>query len=252
MNLNVPDTRQLELTARLRDGQHLVATEVANEFGVSVDTIRRDILALEAKGKAQRVRGGAVPVAQPAAPLHMRLSDNPPLDQSTIQMAIREIGNAPTLLVDGGRTTLCVIEHLPAKEGRLVITPSPWVAVACQQRDIPVFLLGGMLRPQGGIATGELTLERIVKVTADIAILGVCGIDADFGLSSDDHDEAMMKRAMHEAAKRTIVVTEPSKIGLRARHHTLALSDIDMIVTDPSTDSACALDARVANLVASE
>ena len=168
---------------------------------MSIDTIRRDILALEANGKAHRVRGGAVPVAAPAVPLHARLADGAPLSQTLIKAAIREIGDAPTLLVDGGRTTLCVIEHLPVQKGRLVITPSPWVAIACQQKGIAVFLLGGMLRPQGGIATGDTGIGRIAGVSADIAILGACGIDEDFGLSSDDHDESMMKRAMYEGGK---------------------------------------------------
>ena len=243
MILNIPDTRQSELAARLRDGHQIVAAEAAKEYGVSIDTIRRDILALEAEGRARRVRGGAVSVAPPAAPLHMRLTEGTPVSQTIVKAAIREIGDALTLLVDGGRTALCVVENLPMQDGRLVITPSPWVAIACQSRGIAVFLLGGTLRPQGGIATGEIALDRVAGVSADIALLGACGIDEGFGLSSDDHDEAMMKRAMHAAANRTIVVTEGSKIGRRARHHTLALSEIDMIVTDTKDEMTWALKA---------
>lgn len=243
MNLNIPDTRQSELAARLRDGQQIVAAEAAKEYGVSIDTIRRDILALEADGRAQRVRGGAVPVAPPAAPLHTRLTEGTPVSQIMVKAAIREIGDARTLLVDGGRTALCVVENLPTQDGRLVITPSPWVAIACQNRGIAVFLLGGTLRPQGGIATGVTALDRIAGTSADIALLGACGVDESFGLSSDDYDEALMKRAMHAAANRTIIVTEGSKIGRRARHHTLALSEIDTIITDTKDEMAWALKA---------
>lgn len=241
MSLNVPDTRQAELAARLRDGHQIVAVDVANEYGVSIDTVRRDILALEAEGKAQRVRGGAVPVATPAAPLHARLASEALVNQSLIKAAIEEIGDAQTLIIDGGRTVLAVVEHLPAQDGRLVITPSPWVAIACQNRDIDVFMLGGALRAQGGIATGENALNRVAGVSADIAVLGACGLDRDFGLSSDDHDEAQMKRAMHKAASRTIIVTEGAKIGRRARHRTLPLAEIDVIVSDAPTDAVKAL-----------
>lgn len=241
---NVPEIRQLELAERLSDGQQIVASQAAREYGVSLDTIRRDILALEADGKAQRVRGGAVPIAPPARALHTRLTDDAPISQALIKTAIQQIGDAHTLLVDGGRTVLGVVESLPAQEGRLVITPSPWVAIACQQNGIAVFLLGGKLHPQGGIATGELALDRVAGVSADIAILGACGIDDTFGLSSDDHDEALMKRAMHAAAKRTIVVTEGAKVGRRARHHTLAISDIDSIVTDANTESTLGIQLR--------
>ena len=159
MTLNVPDTRQAELAVQLSNGHQVVAAEAADQYGVSVDTIRRDILALEAEGKAQRVRGGAVPVSNPATPLHTRLEEGAPISRKMISAAIAEIGEAQTLLVDGGRTVLAVIEDLPPQEGRLVITPCPWIAIACQKKAISVFLIGGALRPQGGIATGETAIE---------------------------------------------------------------------------------------------
>ncbi|TRD15570.1 DeoR/GlpR family DNA-binding transcription regulator [Palleronia caenipelagi] len=249
MPLNVPDIRQAELAARLRGGHQIVAVDVANEYGVSIDTVRRDILALEADGKAQRVRGGAVPVAAPAAPLHTRLASEAPVNRSMIKVAIEEISDAQTLIVDGGRTVLAVVEHLSAQNGRLVITPSPWVAIACQNRDIDVFMLGGALRAQGGIATGENALDRVAGVSADIAVLGACGLDRDFGLSSDDYDEAQMKRAMHQAAGRTIIVTEGAKLGRRARHRTLPLAEIDVIVSDAPPDAAKALRPCTTKLV---
>ncbi|MEM9578522.1 MAG: DeoR/GlpR family DNA-binding transcription regulator [Pseudomonadota bacterium] len=239
MNLNVPDTRQSLLADRLEAGQHIVAIEAAREFGVSVDTIRRDILAMEAAGKAHRVRGGAIPVATPALPLHERLEGAAAISVDMVEAALHEIGQASTILVDGGTTTLRIMEHLQILPDRLVMTPSPWIAIACQARGIEVFLLGGRLRPQGGIATGDSALEQIGKVAVDVALLGACGLDAKFGLSSDDHDEAHMKRAMQRAAKRAIVVTLGDKIGRKARHHTFAVHQIDTVVTDaPSHQTA--------------
>lgn len=249
MILNIPDTRQSELAERLSKGQQIVAAEAAREYDVSIDTIRRDILALEAEGKAVRVRGGALPVNPPSPPLHTRLKNEPPISPSLVTATLHQIGAAKTLLIDGGRTALSVAEQLAAQDGLLVITPSPWVAITCQQRDIDVFLLSGMLRPQGGIATGELALDRVAGVRADIAILGACGIAADFGVSTDDHEEALMKRAMHNAANRTLVVAEGAKIGSRARHHTLALANIDTIVTDASAHAVEALKSATANVI---
>ncbi|WP_425040965.1 DeoR/GlpR family DNA-binding transcription regulator [Primorskyibacter sp. S187A] len=251
MDLNVPDTRQMEIATRLESGQHLVALELAQEFAVSVDTIRRDILALEASGKARRVRGGAVPCATPSAPLHERIEAEPPANADMFRAAIRWISDAPTLLIDGGRTTLGLIDYLPVREDRLIITPSAWVAVACQNKGLSVFVLGGMLRPRGGIATGDACLDRAAEVSADIAILGACGIDAAFGLSTDDHDEAMVKRALHAAASRTMVITQSAKLGRRARHHTLALNDIDAIVTDAAPEALSKLAPDVARRVVS-
>ncbi len=249
MNLNVPDTRQAELAVRLNNGHQIVAADAADEYGVSVDTIRRDILALEAEGKAQRVRGGAIPLTVPAMPMHTRLEEGTAISRGVVQAAVCEIGDAQTLLVDGGRTVLAVVECLPAQVGRLVITPSPWVAIACQNNGIAVFLLGGTLRPQGGIATGETALDRVAGVAGDIAVLGACGLDQEFGLSSDDYDEAQMKRAMHQAANRTVVVTESEKFGRKARHQTLAMAELDAIVSDAEPDAISFLKPTTTRLV---
>ena len=73
--LNTPEARQGILKGRAAEGSPLVLTHLAEEFGVSTDTIRRDLLALEAQGAVQRVRGGALPVAAPAAPMLERLKN---------------------------------------------------------------------------------------------------------------------------------------------------------------------------------
>ncbi|MEP3297924.1 MAG: DeoR/GlpR family DNA-binding transcription regulator [Pseudoruegeria sp.] len=241
MSLNIPDTRQRELAQRLEHGQQIIATDVAAEFDVSIDTIRRDILSLEAAGKAERVRGGAVPLARPASPIHARLATAAPVDMGLVNLAITAIGSAQTLLIDGGVTTLALIAHLPDAADRFVITPSPWIAIACQERGIPVFLLGGALSPSGGIATGEETLGKVLNVAADIALLGACGIDSEFGLSSDIFEESQMKRAMQRSAQRTFIITDRSKFGRRARHHTLAWPQIDLLLTDASQTQTEAL-----------
>jgi DeoR family fructose operon transcriptional repressor len=236
MDLNIPDTRQHILAQRLAAGSQIVATDVAAEFDVSLDTIRRDILSLEAKGVAQRVRGGAMPIARPADPLHARIGAAEQINPTIIDAAIREIGDAPTLLMDGGATTLSLIPRLAGIKNRLVITPSPWIAIACQEHGIEVFLIGGTLSQRGGMAVGDTALTETAQVAVDIAVLGTCGVDAEFGLSSDDHAEAQMKQAMHAAAARTLVVTNAKKIGRRARHQTLHLNQIDFLITDADHD----------------
>lgn len=236
MNLNIPDTRQRALAKRLDQGSQLIAQELAEEFDVSLDTIRRDILALEANGKARRVRGGAMPIAKPVSPMLERLSSGHGVNQAIIDATIAQIAQTPTLMVDGGTTTLAIISQLPRLDQRLVITPSPWIAIAAQERDSNVHLIGGHLSKSGGISTGNSAFSDIKNIAVDITILGVCGIDADFGLSADDYAEMHMKQAMHRAARRTIVTTDHLKLNTRARHHTLPINEIDLIITDASSE----------------
>ncbi|MEM1130936.1 MAG: DeoR/GlpR family DNA-binding transcription regulator [Pseudomonadota bacterium] len=231
MDLNNPETRQDVLGTRLRHGGQIVAADVASEFGVSLDTIRRDIIALETAGRARRVRGGAVPVLPPAPPLQDRLAERPAIPAIAAR-ALARLEDCATLMLDGGATVLAIAERLPPRPGRLVITPSPWVALACQRNGVEVFMIGGRLSASGGVNVGEDALLRMGEIRADVAVLGACALDAEYGLGADDFDESRLKQAMHDAAASTMVVTDQGKIGLAARFRALASGCLDLIVTD--------------------
>lgn len=238
--LNVPETRQQQLLARLASGEQLIAQDLAAEFGVSLDTIRRDIIALEQLGKAQRVRGGAVATVPASAPLQYRVSTSTQAIDAIVARALRSVDAADTLLLDGGATVLALAERLQPKPGLLVMTPSPWVAVACQKNGVDVFMLGGQLSVRGGVNVGDPALLATSGLYADIAVLGACGLDAEFGLSVDDLQEAYLKHAMSRAAKSTLVLASRGKIGCRARHRAVALEEIDSLVTDAEPASVAA------------
>lgn len=230
--LNVPETRQQQLLAKLAIGEQLIAQDLAVEFEVSLDTIRRDIIALEQQGKAQRVRGGAVATAPASPPLQYRVPGQSPSIDAIADRALSLINHADTLLLDGGATVLALAERLQPKPRLLVMTPSPWVAVACQKNGVEVFMLGGQLGVRGGVNVGDTALLAASNLYADIAVLGVCGLDAEFGLSADDLQEAHLKHAMSRTAKSTLVLASREKIGRRARHRAVANEDIDCLITD--------------------
>ncbi|MSU90131.1 DeoR family transcriptional regulator [Rhodobacteraceae bacterium 2CG4] len=242
MDLNIPETRQAALARRLAGGHALGAAELAAEFGVSVDTVRRDIIALERAGRARRVRGGAVPVARAAGPVQQRLGADPDLARIAAA-ALPRLKDCRTLLLDGGASVQAVAERLPQRPDLLVITPSPFVAIACQRRGIAVHMLGGRLSPRGGVNTGQDALAEAGDIAAEIAVLGACGLEPGFGLSSDDPGESRLKRAMAGAAAQVMVVTAAAKLGRRARHRTLPAGAIDLLVTDADAAAAASLAA---------
>ncbi len=226
--LAIPDLRRDWLADRLGRGATLSIADLARETGVSVDTIRRDLAALEAAGRARRVRGGAVP-ATPAAPLRERAA---PLPEGLVRRAAAALGGARTLILDGGTTVAALARVLEPLPDRLIVTPSPHVAAITHGRGIATIVVGGPVSGRGGIATGAEAQAAIAAHFADIAILGACGLDAAAGLSSDDHAESGVKRAMAGAAARTMVLAGAAKLGRRARHLTLPPEEIDTLLTD--------------------
>lgn len=230
--LNNPDLRQAILKSRLTDGAPLVATKLAQEFNVSVDTIRRDLLALEKGGDVRRVRGGALPIAQPMEPLHERIAANEPTPRNIVNAAIGQIERNSIVILDGGSTVLAVAQSLPADIRCFVVTPCPAVAMATMSNGMETLLIGGRMSPLGGIAVGAHAERTIGEIAADLCLLGACGIQPKFGLCADDSEEAGVKRSMAEAAQRVAVLATKEKFDRRARHRALKCDEIDLVITD--------------------
>lgn len=232
MELNTPDVRLGILRDRLVAGTPLVVSDLAEEFAISADTVRRDLIALERLGAARRVRGGALPPARPAAPLRERAGVDLAVAGRIAHAALNCVRGATTLLIDGGTTCQAFARVLGPVRDLVVITPSPFVAAETCRRGIETVILPGRVSESGGIATGLSCETMLGEIAADAALLGSCGIDAEFGLSSDDLLESAVKRSLALAAARKIVLCDASKLGRRARHRTLSPDEIDLVVTD--------------------
>ncbi|WP_370311736.1 DeoR/GlpR family DNA-binding transcription regulator [Sagittula sp.] len=240
---NSPEARQDALRLRLDRGLPLNLAALAEEFGVSTDSIRRDLKALEAQGHARCIRGGALPVTRPAAHTLDRLGHSGAEQAALAATALPLIENGMVLMMDGGTSVLALAQGLPHLPDCLVVTPAPAVALATLAAGIPTHLVGGRLSGFGAVAVGHETVTALDGIAADLAFIGVCGLDAGFGLSADDPDEAHVKRAMIASAHRAVVLTGAAKLGLRARHRVAPCTALDLLITDATTDLTAPLAA---------
>lgn len=232
LDLNNPQTRRDALRERLEQGTPLIATVLSAELGVSIDTIRRDLIALEQRGLVRRTRGGAMPVTAPMQPYLSRVDEPDPMIEPLAAGAVQLVPERATVFLDAGTTMNAVAAQLPETFRGLIVTPAPSVALAALSRGAKVHLIGGTLCPDGAMATGGQAERTAGDFAADICLLGACGCWPDFGLSAEDAGEAGVKRAMAQASAKVVVVTSASKLDWRGRHRVLSLHEIDTLVTD--------------------
>lgn len=232
MQINSPETRQADLVERLQYGEPLATRDLEREYQVSTATLRRDLIALESRGLLKRIKGGVMPVTAPATLLRQR----PVADVAWVaqqRAAVHQlVADTTCLFFDGGRTAAAIARLLPANYRGTVITPSPHVAADTLAHNIDTIVLGGHLSAFGGIVVGTDAERAVDDTTADIAILGACGLDANFGLSADDLQEASMKRRMAINARYVLVAAGREKLRHRARHRVLKTSEINALWSD--------------------
>jgi DeoR/GlpR family transcriptional regulator of sugar metabolism len=222
-----------------------VTTErIAADLGVSRETVRRDVLELEARGDLRRVHGGIVAVdIQPEAPLAVRSGVRQKEKRQIAKAAARLVKPGQTLFIDAGSTVTTLAEELASLSGLTIITNSFDVATRLAGHDSTrnvneIIVLGG--RPGSGIAAtyGAITVAEIGRYRADIALLSPVGLSARYGATSFDLAEAEVARAMVEHSQQVVILADHSKIGQTSRVGYCAIERIDILVVDAASSVA--------------
>jgi DeoR/GlpR family transcriptional regulator of sugar metabolism len=221
------------LVARLRREGKLVARDLAAEFGVSEDSVRRDLRDLAAAGLCQRVHGGALP-ASPAVGSHAKRSEIVPESKRRVGAAAAAlITPGITVVLDGGTTGLAVAAALPPDLAATIITHSPVTAAALTDHPAAdVIILGGRLHKRSSCACGAAAAEAAGGITADLFLLVAAGIHPKAGLTAGDPDEAAMRRILVGRSADTYVVASIEKLGTVAPYAVVGLSEVAGLVTD--------------------
>ena len=210
--------RRNALVERLNTAGRIDVSEVARDFGVTSETVRRDLTALAGLGILRRVHGGAV-----AAGFG---SSVPDLPARSAQMAAekawigavagRLIPRQGGVFVDSGSTTMHLVDHVPRSEDLTVVTNSlPFAAALAPTGRASVRTLGGLVRGPALAEIGSWAIDSLGSLHLDMAFVAVSGVDLDHGFSTPTSSEAQVKRAVIASAGRVIVMCDRSRLGAR-------------------------------------
>ncbi|ONI69401.1 DeoR family transcriptional regulator [Kribbella sp. ALI-6-A] len=237
------------LLERLSTHGRIVAKDVADELGISEDSIRRDLRELAAAGLCQRVYGGALPISPAVADYTTRQSVAIAGKNVVAGLAASLVRPGSAVILDGGTTARAVVAALPRTLEATVITHSPTIAAALtEHQGIEIFLIGGRVFRHSMVASGAAAVEAAQAVSADLFLLGVTGVHAEAGLTTGDADEAAMKRALSRRAAETYVLASAEKLGTASRFSVLALHDVAGILTDAPDDDRTVRELRGAGV----
>ena len=209
-------TRQRKqlILQRLQSGGEIVAKALSEEWGLSEDTIRRDLRALAAEGLLQRVHGGALPSSPAVGDFAARTQLEPEGKRAIGHAAAAMVKPGQVVFVDGGTSCEQLALQLPHTLAATVVTHSPTIALALVAHPlVEVVLIGGRLFKHSVVAVGAAALEAIQQVHADTYFMGVTGLHPQTGLTTGDLEEAHIKRALMAQAAETWVLASSEKLN---------------------------------------
>ena len=232
-----PEERQQAIAALVAERGRLAVTDVAERFGVTTETVRRDLAVLERAGMLRRVHGGAVPagaltLVEPG--LGERHGTRAEQKRKIAAAALDLLPDPDgSVLLDGGSSTAALADLLPPERRLLVATNSvPIAARLSAAPGISLHVLGGRVRGVTQTAVGESTVRALDDLRVDVAFLGANGITPERGFSTPDESEAATKRAMTRAAERTVVLADSTKLGREHLVRFASAAEVDVLVTD--------------------
>ena len=233
------EERQQHILERARGAGRVEVNALAEALDVTTETVRRDLTILERHGLVRRVHGGAIPVE--------RLGFEPGVETRTERLvpekdriakaALAHLPDEGTVLLDAGTTTLRLAEQLPRDRELTIVTNSLGIAaLVAQQPNLTLYLLGGRVRGRTLASVGPWVTSALKDVFVDVAFMGTNGLSVERGLTTPDQSEAAAKRAMIAAARRSVVLTDHTKIGLDHFSRFAELSDIAAVISDTGLD----------------
>ena len=207
---------------------------LAAHFGVTLQTIRRDLTELADSGKLDRVHGGAV---LPSGINNIGYEDRRTLNQaSKVDIARKCAHDIPedcSLFLNIGTTTEAVAAELKAHRNLMVVTNNMNVATTLVANETcQVIVAGGRLRRTDGGLVGTLTTETIRQFKFDIAVIGCSAVDADGDIMDFDVDEVGVSQTIINRARKVILVADHTKFQRSAPARIGTLEMVDAIYTD--------------------
>jgi DeoR family transcriptional regulator of aga operon len=224
------------ILTRLSENGSVGVTGLAEDLGVSMATIRRDLELLESQRLLSRTHGGAVSHGVLyELPLRYRSGRHEAEKHRIADAAAERLGEARAVGLTGGTTTTEVARRIAARELTVVTNALNIAAELAVRPNLKLVVTGGVARPESYELVGPLADATLDDLNLDLAFVGVDGASRS-GMTTHHEVEAHTDRRMIERARRVVVVCDASKIGRTALAMICRPGDVDELITDSAAD----------------
>ncbi len=215
---------------------------LVDRFGVTHQTIRRDLSELAEAGQLERVHGGAI---LPSTTLNIGYDERRKLNQAAkvdiARLCARHIPNDCSVFLNIGTTTEAVAAELLRHEGLLVVTNNINIAMILSANPgIEVVLTAGNLRRADGGLVGDFATQTIEQFRFDYAVIGCSALHPEGDILDFDFQEVGVSKTIIRRSDNVFLVADTSKFDRKAPAKIGALAQMDIFFTDAPPPAACA------------
>ena len=213
--------------------------ELREHFDVSMNTVRRDVAELLARGTITKVYGGvcARPTEQALTPYEVRRRGSESAKAAIGRRAAEMVHDGDIIFIDSGTTTVQMIDHLAQKRELTIITNNIEAIVrALPYENITIIALPGQVRRKTHSLTGDDAVRYLKRFNIRTAFMASTGV-SEHGVTNSSPMEYEIKKCAVENAVTTVLLISQSKFGVTGLMTFAKLDDFDILVTDEQPDA---------------
>ena len=240
--------RQKQMLNIIEEQGELSLQQLSETFtGVSVMTLRRDLIQLESSGHILRTRGGAVslkrlsehiPIPGEENEYGLRARTNTAAKNEIAKKALPFIKKGCSIYLDAGSTIMALARLLPNDHFNIITNGTNIAQEIVDRTNISVMMPGGTLNRNTLSVSGPGAVSFIKNINIELAFMSASAFTPDSGFTVSNIYEAELKREVIHKAKQKIILMDTGKIGKDLMFTMANLSDIDMLITESSALSA--------------
>lgn len=237
------DERREAIIAYLREHGEVQVAELPAQFSVSIETIRRDLRALESTGRIQRSYGRVTAADSGTfeSSREFRTTHLAEEKERIARVAAGYLHDAETIFLDEGYHPLLVGRALPTNRDLTIITASLPAAVELAERPrTQVIVIGGRVRRVTLGTVERWATAMLRQMRPDLAYLGANGVTDDGWMTTPDPSVAEVKETVIATAQRSVLVGSHTKFA----HSTFArfghVRDLERVITGREMRSSTA------------
>ena len=231
--------RRSQIAQMVIEKGKIYVNDLVEIFKVTETSIRRDLTLLEESKRLRRIHGGAIPL--PGSYRTDSFAEKKELQirskEKIGKVAAGMIQQNDVILLDSGTTTLQVVRHISPllRENNLITLVTNSIPLAQEVLSWPspnLTILGGIYLPDFQATVGPQTLAQLSELTADIVFLGVDGLTLTTGATTANVLMAEVGRSMVEHARKSVLVTDSTKIGRAGFAPVKTVEIFNTLITD--------------------
>ena len=207
--------RQDKIYEMIKSDGAVLTSKLVSIFGVSIETIRRDLLVMEQNGRLNRVHGGAIAKSE-MKPYKLLKERNKEFGEQKHELSLKAaefISEGDIIGIDSGSTAVSFVEVLKKKFLKLtVVTHSMDVfEMLSNYKDFSVILCGGHYMRDENAFYGELSLNMYKNLHVQKAFIFPSAISLEYGICDFQKDLYQIQKQIIKSADEVYILADSSK-----------------------------------------